>query len=596
MTEAGVNPEEILMMTFSKAAADDMKKRYVRMYGNDSKITFCTIHSFCLAVLKKYRSFNTSNVISPSEVRQFFLDQLSEKSYIGDKYDFIKALLTDIGRLKDSVVPLEQFIPSCCSEKTLFDSLYKAYEEYKSTCSVIDYDDMLLLAYKEMQENEECLDFLQKRYRYVMVDEYQDTSMIQARIIDLLCSKERNLCVVGDDDQSIYRFRGADSRLMLGFSERYPEALLIRNGINYRCCERIITGAARLIRHNEKRYKKDFTAFREEKGSVNICEYPTRSHEVKAVTEKIKELVSEGVDKREIAILYRNNVESAEFAEALLGEEIPVYAVEIIESKYENFMFGDLMAYHRLSVGTGSKNDVAHTINRPQRFLFGSRFYDKGYNEGHIIEEIEKESDPRKRKSMMEKAESYFSLIRSMEDLSPALAAKRLWAAGYKKYVKEYENFRQTGIDYGEMWQSYIRDAKKCGDTWPDYENYVNHYNHMMKNRTKDENGVRLSSMHASKGLEWKYVFIVDAVLGTTPYSKCVTEEDLEEERRLFYVACTRAKDALDICWFQKTSDGQAKPSPFIREFTGEDIKKPDFEKLNEKHLSVAAEMLGSTE
>ena len=596
MIEEGIDPSSILMMTFSRAAAQDMRDRYASLFGKDSSITFCTIHSFCLAVLSKFTGYSSESVIAPASVQQFFFEQLKPRRDINDKFQFINDLLLDIGNMKDSMLSVEDFEPSCCSDKSLYEKLFEEYETFKHSVGKIDYDDMLLLAYREMRQNPECLSFLQERYRYVMVDEYQDTSEIQSKIIYLLCGKYRNLCVVGDDDQSIYRFRGARPEIMLGFSSVFKDAKVITNETNYRSGKNIVRGAESLIRNNRKRFNKTFRAQRDIDGRADVNVLPNREIEVTAVVKEIERLISEGNKANDIAILFRNNSQSAAFAESLLDLNIPVFSNEKIDSKYESFMFQDILSYHRLSAGTGTNFDIAQTINRPQRYLWGSQFYSNGFNKRAMMDIVVKTPmEQWKRESMMSRLDEYFLLVHLLEGKKPSEAIPKLWSCGYKKYIKEYAAFRNMDEEsFKSIFDSYAADALKCGDSWEALERYAQAYNTRLREQTKDPEGVRLSTMHGSKGLEWNTVFVVDAVKGINPYVKSVTPEDLEEERRLFYVACTRAKDTLHICLYKMNGEKEVKPSPYVEEFSRAQIAaarssaaaKPDNRTLKEKLLA----------
>lgn len=224
MIQQGVPAENILMVTFTTAAAGEMKQRFWKKYAEDGMVTFCTIHSFCLATLKKFAHFDAECVLATGDIYEFFFQQLVRHKEIVDKVEYIKALLLDIAVCKNSMCPLAQFEPNC-GEKELFDELFKAYENWKDALGKIDYDDMLLKAYELMKNDKTCLEWLQERYQYIQIDEFQDTNYLQRDILYLLAGENGNIAVVGDDDQSIYGFRGAKPEIMLKFAEHYPNAV-----------------------------------------------------------------------------------------------------------------------------------------------------------------------------------------------------------------------------------------------------------------------------------------------------------------------------------------------------------------------------------
>lgn len=243
VTEAGISAAQILMITFTKAAADEMNKRYVSMYGDNPGVTFATIHSLCFSIVKKYGKKNVS-VLSDIEIYNYFNYRVKYLDQINDKDNFVADVILDISVMKNNMISLSDYEPACTDNKELFASLYTGYEKYKEKESKVDFDDMLVMA-KDILDNEpEVLLYLKNRYSYIQVDEYQDTNYIQRDIIYKLAGKEGNLAVVGDDDQSIYMFRGARPEIMLNFSKDYPECKVIHMSTNYRNYKRKPTALA----------------------------------------------------------------------------------------------------------------------------------------------------------------------------------------------------------------------------------------------------------------------------------------------------------------------------------------------------------------
>ena len=265
VADCEIDSSHILMITFTNAAAKEMKERYQKMYGQD-EVTFCTIHSLCLAILKKFCGLTNDNILS--DAQEFFFQALRGNKQINDKTEFIKLLVTDISVVKNNSLDLMEYRPQCCDDQKLFQQMFEQYEEYKTRYQLIDFDDMLLKAYQCMQENQECLAWLREKYQYIQVDEYQDTNFLQRDLIYLLAGEHGNLAVVGDDDQSIYGFRGARPEVMLRFQDFYPDVKFVRMNTNYRSCSGIIKAADQLIKNNTSRFAKEFQAFHEEEGPV----------------------------------------------------------------------------------------------------------------------------------------------------------------------------------------------------------------------------------------------------------------------------------------------------------------------------------------
>lgn len=565
-TECQIDSGNILMITFTSAAAKEMKERYQKMYGKD-EVTFCTIHALCLAILQKFRSFTNDSILS--DARGFFYDALrgNKKINAGDKEEFIKGLQTDISVLKNSGFTMEEFSPTCCDDKVLFEELYQKYEEYKEQCNLIDFDDMLLQAYDCMKHDTGCLTWLREKYQYIQVDEYQDTNFLQRDIVYLLAGENGNLSVVGDDDQSIYGFRGARPEVMLKFQEQYPDAKLIRMNTNYRSCKGIITMADALIKNNQKRFAKKFLAFHQEEGTVEKIRKRTRQQELLAVVSKIKALIEQGTDPSEIAVLFRTNQQAEAVADLLMGQKIPFVSAEKIPSRYQHWMFEDIKSYQRLAKGENwTRKDLVRVLNHPQRFLSDYEYIRAGLDEKKMRSiAFTSNAVAWKRSKALDNVENFFYLLQKLKDVKPTdfLLYLRLYGR-YMEYLKEYADFRN--VDLQELlgiWKNYMDDAKEHDD-WTAWGRYILQYNKALEAAQKNKSGVVLSTMHCSKGLEWKHVFIIDCVDEICPYIKAKDAAAIEEERRLFYVAMTRAKEYLYLYFYEENNGKRVKPSPFL--------------------------------
>ena len=374
MIQQGVPAENILMVTFTTAAAGEMKQRFWKKYAEDGMVTFCTIHSFCLATLKKFAHFDAECVLATGDIYEFFFQQLVRHKEIVDKVEYIKALLLDIAVCKNSMCPLAQFEPNC-GEKELFDELFKAYENWKDALGKIDYDDMLLKAYELMKNDKTCLEWLQERYQYIQIDEFQDTNYLQRDILYLLAGENGNIAVVGDDDQSIYGFRGAKPEIMLKFAEHYPNAVSLHLSTNYRSDRKIIECASNLIHHNKERFDKEFLASHEEEGIVHHQTYNDIDAEQRGLVKMILEKKMSMEEYRNTSILYRTNKEAVQVSDLLITEKIPFWCTEPIQDKYDHWIYRDILSYHKLGNGIGNKMDLNRILNHPQRFLFDSRFF-----------------------------------------------------------------------------------------------------------------------------------------------------------------------------------------------------------------------------
>ena len=562
-----INEENILMVTFTNAAAKEMKKRYSDKYG-ESKVTFCTIHSLCLNILKNFQNFAVSDLLLPQDQKNFFYNCLSKNHTINDKNEFINSILTDISVMKNNQLDIKEMKITCCKDKKLFESLYHEYENFKTENKRIDFDDMLLLAYQEMLNSSECLNMLQKKYQYIICDEYQDTNYLQRDILYLLAGESQNLCVVGDDDQSIYGFRGARPEIMLNFEKDFPNSTVINMGTNYRSLKNIVNCSDSLIKNNTARFPKTLTASRRDSGDIYYKTYPTRDLELLAVTQEIRQLIKNGVEPNNIAVLYRTNKQAEMIASEFMSNKIPFVTTEPIKSKYDHWVFQDISAYRNLATGNGGRRELSRILNHPQRYL-SMRYAAKGYDETYMKELVHKlNTEDWKLKKDSYELNKMFSLIKIFAQKNPLETLRFFYSfTEYEKYLKDYSEFTNENYSDIEMlWNGYLADIKKTGDDWGEWAKYVCKYKKALESKKNSTDGVTLSTMHRAKGLEWDYVFIIDCVDGITPHVKSEDFASLEEERRLFYVAATRAKDKLMICSYKKDGKKSIDPSPYIKE------------------------------
>lgn len=567
VTEAGISAAQILMITFTKAAADEMNKRYVSMYGDNPGVTFATIHSLCFSIVKKYGKKNVS-VLSDIEIYNYFNYRVKYLDQINDKDNFVADVILDISVMKNNMISLSDYEPACTDNKELFASLYTGYEKYKEKESKVDFDDMLVMA-KDILDNEpEVLLYLKNRYSYIQVDEYQDTNYIQRDIIYKLAGKEGNLAVVGDDDQSIYMFRGARPEIMLNFSKDYPECKVIHMSTNYRSLKEIIKTADHVVKHNSQRFAKDFYGAREEKGKVFFRNYLNNTSQLGGVLHKVRELLEQGIKPEQIAILYRTNKESMPFAEYFMREKIPFQCNERLKSKYHHWIFQDIQAYWKLSRGKKDKISFQRILNHPNRYFYGKAFHSVDPNLSSLKQAVweQKGGVHWQLQKGLENAETLFQHFKILNTFSkPEVFMNYLYkATGYNDYLKEYAKLRKLDVkELTVVWNNLLDEAKLYG-SWDAWGRYIVAYNRQLQQANKSKDGITLSTMHRAKGLEWDYVFIINCVDGTIPHSNAMTPEEIEEERRLFYVAMTRAKDFLYLSAYKE--DGKDISSPFIEE------------------------------
>lgn len=562
--DEGIDPESVLMVTFTKAAADEMKERYMRQYGGAGGVTFCTIHALCLAVLKKFGGLTKESVLAnPGDI---LFDILRYNRDINDKGKFIQDALTDISRIKNGYHVLEDYAPECTNDKKLFQDLYRAYEKRKEAAGLADFDDLLLYTLELLQTDPEALSFLRGKYRYIHVDEYQDTNLVQRDIIYRMAGKDGNLVVVGDDDQSIYSFRGASPEVMSCFAKDYPDAEQVYMTTNYRSDKAIIDTAKALIAHNKDRFPKEFICNSTAQGKVESACFSGRAAQLGILTAKVKTLSKEKNGPSGIAILYRTNSQAEAVASALSDAAIPFYSNDRLESRYNHWLYRDILSYHRVALHEGSRLDVQRTITHPNRYFRNIHVPDYDYDARKMYEALHVPGEEGwKARKLRERIHEYTALLAMLEKASPLETMRYMERFGdYLSYIKSYAEYRNADpADYMALWERYKEDIRKRKiTTFAQWEAYRQGYERALAEIQSRRTGVAISTMHKAKGLEWDYVFVTDCVDGIIPYTKA-GDADMEDERRLFYVAVTRAKHGL---WLYGYQDAKNQPSRFLSE------------------------------
>ena len=567
--DSGVDPQGILMMTFSRAAAQEMAARYRKMAGKDAGVTFATIHSFCLSVLKIYAGQDPSGIIGEGERRNILYGLVENEKGINDRMEFVNSLSLDISNMVNSGKTPKEAKASCCTDRRLFMRLCEGYCQGKAAEGKIDYDDMLTECLALMRARPDITETLRRRFPYVQVDEFQDTNLVQSEIIFLLAGKDGNLAVVGDDDQCIYGFRAASPDIMLSFGKRYPKAKAFLLPSNYRSKDEVIAPSAKLIAKNLTRFPKEFKGVRGPGGHSEAVRYASRESEADGLAQWAKGLIGNGESPDSMAVLYRTNRQADRIAEAFMAAGAPFSSNERISSRYGHWLFHDILSFHKASLGQGGPRLLLRCMNRPNRY-FPAEFAACGLDRKAMLaaNRTRQAEEWQKRKASTE----ILSFLDGMAKLAAAPGPAEgipilLKDLGYIKYVSEYALY--TNEDFQElksMLESYGKEAKEAGITsWDSWERFAHAKEEALKAAQEKKDGepaVTLSTMHRSKGLEWKHVAIADCVDGSAPCRKPGEAVDMEEERRLFYVAMTRARDTLLLASYGTPG----KASPFIAE------------------------------
>lgn len=569
MVESGIIPWHILVITFTKASAEEMKQRYVNKFG-DCGITFCTIHSVCLFMLSKAYGLTAAQLIQPGEQYSFIQTMIGDED-ISDIETATKNILQEIGWVKNRDLNIDKYESESLEDPMAFRRIFKGYEKYKKERNIFDFDDILIITRNYLRDNENALAFWQDYFQYLMIDEYQDTNTIQAEIFYAIARKHRNICVVGDDDQGIYGFRAADSSIMMNFEKEFKGCKKIFMDTNYRSAGEIISHARMLIDKNTERFPKDFKVGRTDlKGTIKYIDID-EFREAERICEELKLDKEAGKDMSKTAILYRNNNQASGIVSFLIKNEIPFSVSDSFEDVHDSIMYQDILAYYRLANDQAKYGDFAKIINKPTRYLKQSNFLKvDGLDIKAILKIVDEKVDERwKRMQARDSLRMLVSDIKALSELPPKKFFSHLeksihyllWMRDYASYANQeyadllskYKVLKSEAFSHNSMEDWFIEVEK---------QKKIIQEKKKKKNREDKEKGVRLSTFHSSKGLEWDKVYIIDANEGIAPSRKATTDKDIEEERRLFYVAMTRAKTELYIYF-----DSMGKePSRFLEE------------------------------
>ena len=564
-----IPPSEILVITFTKAAAREMKERFVRkMGGKHYPVTFGTFHAVFFGILKHAYGFKAENIIREEQqyqllreiIQKLRLEYQDEKEFVGD-------LLGEIGLVKNTGIPLEHYYSTSCAQE-IFHQVYREYEKCMRARRLIDFDDMLVYCYELLSQRQDILAGWQARFRYILIDEFQDINKLQFDIVRLLAQPEDNLFVVGDDDQSIYRFRGAKPEIMLGFEKVYPGAKKVLLDVNYRSQSRIVTASLKLIAHNRQRFVKNIHASRPAGDSVVTKRFDDQFTQNRQVIREVLAYHNEqGIPYEDMAILFRTNTQPRLLMEQLLSYNIPFRTRDAIPNIYEHWIAKDILTYIRLALGGRSRTDFLQIMNRPKRYITR-----ESLEESTVAMDVWADFFYEiKQPWVAERIEQLEADLRVLSRVSPFAAINYIRnGIGYEEYLKEYAEYRHIKAEELLEVLDELQDGTRAYRSYEEWFDHIEKYTRELKQQKEQQDklldSVSLATLHSAKGLEYSIVFIVDVNEGIMPYKKAALPVELEEERRMFYVGVTRAKDRLHLYCSGKINGKEAEPSRFLEE------------------------------
>lgn len=561
-----VKPGEILVITFTRAAAEEMRQRFGAICPLRG-VTFGTFHAVYFGMLKQAYHFSAANILSEEKKYQL-LQQLmreldaqhqrgaeEEKELLGD-------LVAEISQVKNEQIDLNYYYSRSCSEE-VFRRIYQRYEKTHREMGLLDFDDMLVYTYELLRARPDILRGWQQRFRYILVDEFQDINLLQYKILRLLAAPEDNLFIVGDDDQSIYRFRGAKPEIMLNFTKDYPQAKTILLDQNFRSTALVIQGAMQVIGQNKSRLDKKINPVRGKGSGIDLREFANQDHESLYLVKRIQRSLEAGIPLQEIAVLFRTNQGAGPFAERLMEFNIPFEMRDALPNIYDHWVAKDILAYFHLAHQELDRSEFLQVMNRPKRYIARDSI------QGKILSFEALKSYYRDKDWMVDRIDRMEFDLGLLRQMTPYAAINFIRnGIHYEDYLAEYAKARRMKVEELTDLLDEIQQSAKPYRTYEAWMDHLEKYREALEsNRTKKkqrEDAVVFATLHGAKGLEFTEVFLVDVNEDVIPHRRASVEADIEEERRLLYVGMTRAKDKLHLFYTRERFGKGADPSRFI--------------------------------
>ena len=585
--EHSVSPSSILVITFTKAAAKSMRQRFLSLTGESYvSVTFGTFHAVFFSMLRHAYNYSAGSIIK-ADIQYNYIRNAAmgfELEY-PDENEMVTGIISEISRVKSNRLCIDTYEAVSCPAAT-FRLIYKKYENMLISRRMIDYDDMIIMCYELLSKRADYRKAWQDKYKYILVDEFQDINKAQYDTIKLIAGKQANLFVVGDDDQSIYAFRGSKPDIMLGLSTEYRDIVQMYLNTNYRCSSEIVAGARSLIEYNKVRFAKDIRSCGMCSGRIKVCKMADIEEEALYLSKEVRELIADGIKPEEIAVISRTNIISNIYYTRLNSDGVACRTLTAVHNIYDSWLMQDIAAYMRLSQGMYDKENAVRIINKPSRYIkralitqpFNFEHLRKCYDgdEGLIKIINDMQFDIKMLSHMSPYAAVNYILkgIGYEDYINEEIIGKRLNKEEVYAKLTEIKTLSRKYMDI-KQWLKYIDEqAEKTEQENKSDKRQGNHKN----SDEKDSAGaVNIYTMHSCKGLEFKAVFIMDVCEGIIPYNKAVLDNEVEEERRLMYVAMTRAKEKLYLVYPIKRYGHDTAASRFISEIDKAYIESFDY-------------------
>ena len=573
-----IPPTRILAISFTKASSLEMKKRTLA-YGKDdrlNKVSFGTFHSSFFRILRRYAGVSLEDLLLDLDRFKLVRSILKYLKISNYNDDDVLDLLNEISLVKNELVDYRDY-DSQSFEQEIFQKAYRLYEDEKKRHGKIDFDDMLIQAYDLLNNDPAILSIVRQVFKYILIDEFQDINRVQFELIRLIAGQENNLFVVGDEDQSIYGFRGARPDFMLEFDQYFPSARHILLDTNYRSSKDIVDLSLGLIKKNKKRHPKDLKAFSKDPARISYIYPKDTDDEARLVADQIFDRVGsqKGADYGDFAVIYRTNRQARAFVDAFMDKRIPFILKDAPKAIYDHWVSLDIIAYLRIAMEIGSGGDWARVINKPFRYI-SKKSLAKAEASMDFLDCLLNDEDIKdfQKKNL----EDLYIDLNYVRGLSPQYGISYIRTTlDYDRYILDYCHERRIKSQQIVEILDELEAAASPYRTILDFFKHIDQVREEVKKNadktagsslaTSADKGVVLTTMHSSKGLEFDNVYIVGVNEGIVPYQLGDDSKlDIEEERRLLYVAITRAKRFLVISSPLKRFGKKIGQSQFLKE------------------------------
>ena len=551
-----------LLLSFTRASSKEMALRFRKRGLSRVSPHFSTIHALCLSLLKEGRGVGKENLVD-----------------LYEKMDWISRYFLEQGIAREEV---EELLPNYCNQISYFKSiteeerlaflreeknenflpLFQYYEMMRKKRSKLDFEDLLIEVLLELQKNTDLAELWKRRYTHILVDEFQDLSLIQYAILKGLAERGASLFVVGDEDQSIYGFRGASPDILFRFEKDFPFCEKIFLQDNFRSKEEIVELSSRLIGKNKERFRKNLFGRQGRGGRAKYYIVESTAEEGRLIAEHVETCLKEGCRPEEIAILFRSKNQIPALLPEFLERNIPVVVYEEVNNVFQHFIGKDILAYLRLGMNPENGSDLIQILSKPYRGLRREKILHENTGLKDLLDSVKTGREHRAVAALEMQ-------LRTLSKLSPKEAVLFIRKEiGYEKYLEDFA--KKKNRDFTEWWDS-LEEITSMSENYPDLESFfrfITEFNRkaLEKRRSEEGKGVRFMTYHSAKGLEFDEVFLPDCIEGIIPDGRAKKQGELEEERRSFYVALTRARKGIHIYVTKTRYSKKTVPSRFIPE------------------------------